>query len=76
MGKVKFKTQVVHSRNSAAWDVVNKTLGGKFKLASIPYVGSEDPEVAEEQILEAMKHAEFISACFNRWDGVQPIKFC
>jgi len=31
------KTKVVHSQSKNAWNVVNTELGGKYKIATIPY---------------------------------------
>ena len=31
------KTKVVHSQSKNAWNVVNTELGGKYKIARIPY---------------------------------------
>ena len=37
----KVKTEVVHSRTKPAWNVIGKQLGGKYKIARVPYQVSE-----------------------------------
>lgn len=61
----KIKTKVVHSTSRPAWNVVNTKLGGKHKIAIIPYVSIADSDVTETNRAEAWTHANFISKCFN-----------
>lgn len=61
----KIKTKVVHSQSKAAWNVIGAKLGGKYKIAQIPYVPSFDVDVIGQNSDEAKTHAEFISYCFN-----------
>ena len=65
MTNPKIKTKVVHSQSKSAWNVVAKTLGGKYKIAQVPYVLSADPVVNEGNRYQALHHAQFISYCFN-----------
>lgn len=60
------KTKVVHSQKNNAWNVVGTGLGTKYKIARIPYLVIEGNEVFTEiEKSEALKHAKFISHCFN-----------
>jgi hypothetical protein len=64
------KTKVVHSKKALAWNVVNASLGGKYKIAIIPYCTSNEPEVLEKEKAEALEHAEFISYCLNNMNEI------
>lgn len=61
----KIKTKVVHSKSKPSWNIVGTTLGGKFKIAQIPYVVTTDEDVNLINKAEAVDHANFISECFN-----------
>lgn len=65
MGNPGIKTKVVHSLSNPAWNVVGVRLGGKFKIAIVPYIVVEDNDVTEINRNEAREHADFISHCFN-----------
>lgn len=60
------KTVVVHSKSKPAWNVVNKKLGGKYKIAIVPYVLTNDDQVTEQEKKEAFRYAEYISEALNR----------
>lgn len=64
------KTKVVHSKRNPAWNVVGVKLGGKYKIASIPYVPSLDVETIDKMREEAKLHAEYISYCFNNSETI------
>jgi hypothetical protein len=66
------KTKVVHSKDNAAWNIVGTKLGGKYKIAIVPYTPSLDVEVIDEAREEALNHAEFISFCFNASHDIIP----
>ena len=36
------KTKVVHSQTKSAWNVIGTDLGGKYKIARVPYVTIDD----------------------------------
>lgn len=59
------KTIVKHSKSKSAWNIVNTTLGEKYKIASVPYIQADDPQILTRERLEAFEHAEFISNSFN-----------
>lgn len=62
----KIKTEIKHSQSKSAWNVIGTKLGGKYKIARVPYVKVEDSTfITECNSLEAQKHAEYISFCFN-----------
>lgn len=58
------KTKVVHSQTKPAWNVVGTILGGKYKVARVPYVCCDDENVTNRNRAEAFEHAMFISICF------------
>ena len=58
-------TKVVHSQTKSAWNVIGTTPGLKYKIARIPYVCTDSETSTERERVEARKHAEFISYCFN-----------
>jgi len=41
------RTKVVHSTSKLAWNIVGTKLGGKYKIAIVPYVPSDDKDVNE-----------------------------
>lgn len=59
------KTKVIHSKSKPAYNIVGTKLGGKYKIAIVPYVPSLSVEVIDATRDEALQHAEFISHCFN-----------
>lgn len=71
----KLKTTVVHSQSKSAWNVIGTRLGGKYKIARVPYYDSglqTQNDIREKQ--EAYEHAMFISTCFNVIDEMQQDK--
>jgi hypothetical protein len=70
MENPRIKTRVVHSQSKSAWNVVGETLGGKYKIARVPYITIASEEISSRQRLEAFKHASFISYCFNHSDDI------
>jgi len=64
------KTKVVHSKSKTAWNVVGTQLGKKFKIAIVHYIVSGNVIVDALEKNEALKHAEFISWCFNNADKI------
>ena len=60
------KTKVVHSQSKSAWNVVGTKLSGKYKICRVPYVLTNDEIINTREKSEALLHAEFISACFNK----------
>ena len=74
MENPKIKTRVVHSQTKSAWNIVGETLGGKYKIARIPYLVFDNPKLSDINRFEAFKHAEFISHCFNHSDSICDVK--
>lgn len=66
----KIKTKVVHSQSKHAWNIVGTTLGGKYKIARVPYHVSTCQVLSEKYLEEAREHAEFISFCFNNSEQI------
>jgi len=64
------ETKVKHSESKSAWNVVGTILGGKYKIARIPYVPSSDPIIDTRERTEALKYATFISRCFNNAEKI------
>lgn len=69
MKNPKIKTKVVHSQTKSAWNVIGENLGGKYKIARVPYVCVENENVTDRNRIEAFEHATFISYCFNLSDA-------
>ena len=67
------KTKVVHSKSKPAFNVVNESLGGKYKIARVPYVLSDDDNVTAQQRKEALAYAEFISYCLNHSNEIKKL---
>jgi len=70
MKNPKIKTRVVHSQTKSGWNVVGESLGGKYKIARVPYLVMDNQELSERQRTEAFEHAAFISYCFNKSDEI------
>lgn len=70
MENPKIKTKVVHSQSKPAWNIVGISLSGKFKIARIPYLVTQNEIVDVKEKSEALLHAEFISKCFNSSDEI------
>lgn len=71
MENPKIKTKVVHSQSKSAWNIIGKQLGGKYKIARIPYLVVDDSEIlTTKNKHEALVHAQFISQCFNNSDRI------
>ena len=68
MKNPKIKTRVVHSQTKSAWNIIGAGLGGKYKIARVPYLVADDQEISDRNRIEAFEHAEFISYCFNHSD--------
>ena len=64
------KTKVVHSQTKAAWNVVGESLGGKYKIARVPYLTIDNQTISDRNRREAYDHASFISYCFNQSDQI------
>lgn len=65
------KTEVVHSLTKNAFNVVNRQLGGKYKIARVPYeVVPGESLISENNKVEAFKHATFISNAFNNTNNL------
>ena len=59
-------TKVKHSESKNAWNVIGTDFGKKHKIARIPYLVIEGNAVMTEiETSEALRHAKFISFCFN-----------
>lgn len=71
------KTEVKHSETKSAWNVVAKApLGGKYKIARIPYNVINNIEIDARERKEAFDHAEYISWCFNNSTTFLSVKPC
>ena len=55
------KTKVVHSQSKNAWNIVGEELGGKYKIARIPYSQSGDEILDTRDKYEALKIATHLS---------------
>lgn len=71
MQNPKIRTNVVHSQSKTAWNIIGEQLGGKYKIARIPYIVVDGSEILTTQNKhEALVHAQFISQCFNHSDRI------
>jgi hypothetical protein len=70
MKNPKIKTKVIHSQTKSGWNVVGEKLGGKYKIARIPYICAENENITDRNRAEAFDHASFISYCFNHSDDI------
>ena len=69
--KPKQNTEVKHSKSKNAWNVIGTDLGGKYKIARVPYQIIEDAEILNtKNKAEALEHAMFIDWCFCNTDKV------
>jgi hypothetical protein len=71
----KIKTKVVHSQTKSAWNIVGENLGGKYKIARVPYLVLNDQELSDRNRIEAFEHATFISYCFNNSEQITAMLF-
>jgi len=56
------KWEVKHSESKNAFNIIGTELGGKYKIARIPYfVAKYSEEVSEREKLEAEQHAKLIA---------------
>jgi len=74
MKNPKIKVKVVHSQSQSAWNIVGEKLGGKYKIARVPYVVYRNEEWSEKNKTEAFQHAEFIAYCFNHSKAIIDFK--
>lgn len=65
------QTKVKHSESKTAWNIVGTILGGKYKIARVPYLAVEGDDILTTlNKAEALEHAQFISKCFNQCDNL------
>lgn len=65
------KTTVKHSESKNAWNIIGIGLGQKYKIARLPYVVVENSDLCTEiERSEALRHAKFISFCFNNSEKI------
>ena len=61
---------LIMDQSKSAWNVIGTKLGGKYKIARIPYETADDDNITERNRSEARMHAWFISYCFNNSDNI------
>ena len=67
MKNPRIHTEVKHSSSTTAWNVNNTELGGKRRIAVVPYEQIKDNEILNTKWKsEALEIALFISHSFNR----------
>jgi len=64
------KVKVVHSQTKSAWNIIGETLGGKYKIARVPYIPISLDGSYDRERTEAHEHAEFIAYCFNNSEAI------
>ncbi|QQO97263.1 hypothetical protein M1M30_gp160 [Maribacter phage Colly_1] len=63
----KINAVVVHSKDRPAWNINNTKLGGKFRLAVVPYVKIGLTEESTKHTKdESLKLAKIVASAFNR----------
>lgn len=71
MENLNIKTLIKHSESKNAWNIIGTKLGGKYKIARVPYIKIANSKLLTEiEKTKALKHAEFISFCFNNSDKI------
>lgn len=61
------RVEVKHSQTKDAWNIVGTELGGKYKIARVPYQVVEGSDIlTTRNKAEALDHACFIRDAFNR----------
>ena len=66
MKNPKIKVEIKHSQSKNAWNIIGTQLGGKYKIARVPYNKIENSEeLSHREKDEAFRHAEFICFCLN-----------
>lgn len=65
MKRPDIKVKVQHSHSNSSWNIIGTKLGGKYKIARVPYVVTGIADVDSKNRKEALVHAEFIQWCFN-----------
>lgn len=72
---MKTKWKVVHSVSKDAWNVVNTELGGKYKIARVPYVVSEDNDEWDlKRKIQAENIAQLISKAPEMREMLKEVK--
>lgn len=66
-------TEVKHSQTKNAWNVIGNRLGGKYKVARLPYVLTGLENIDEFNKNEAYEDAVFISKCINHKDQIENV---
>jgi hypothetical protein len=67
MKNPRIDTEIKHSVRKTAWNVNNTVLGGKRRIAVVPYIQLPDDDVFNTKMKsEALEIALFISHSFNR----------
>jgi hypothetical protein len=62
----KIEVEVKHSESKPAWNIIGTQPGKKYKIARVPYLVIDGSEMSTEfHKSEALRHAKFISYCFN-----------
>lgn len=53
---------IKHSISKPAWNVVGKELGGRYKIARLPYLVTNDPEIDIKENQEQYTNAKLIAS--------------
>ena len=73
------KTKVVHSQSKLAWNIIGQELGGKYKIARIPYQQC-DREILNTKLkheaLEIALHLSRSMTTFNTDKKVEDTRIC
>jgi len=67
----KLEVEIRHSESKTAWNVIGTGLGGRYKIAKVPYDiinGNEVLTTADR--VEALNIAKFIAYCLNNSEEI------
>ena len=71
MENPKIDVKIKHSESKNAWNIIGTRPGAKYKIARVPYLKVDDSEIlTTRNKAKALKHAEWISFCFNNSDNI------
>ena len=58
---------VKHSETKSAWNIVGTEIGGKYKIARIPYIADDRfPEICSSNRKAAFDTAMYLTDCLNK----------
>jgi hypothetical protein len=65
LSKIIGRVEVKHSESKTAWNIVNTRLGGRYKIARVPYISSDSVVLHKREMEESLAIAKFIAQKIN-----------